>query len=223
MTPPDLGLPQHPLANLDHRVLAFLIDIVIFFIIYMIVYWMIGPTVADLISNRDHSKNVDELTSGLAAGFVYLNALLVVLFCTTAIVQVIWGGLLEGIWGLTPGKAALRLKRKPVKLKVVSADDHTQTIGFARGIAREIIRPIPMTFVSIGYVIRLETNPLSTVLFLLSILVFVLNHLWPRWDEERQALHDKIANSHVVNTHERESEIIEQDLYDKRKFPGGLR
>ena len=59
-----------------------------------------------------------------------------------------------------------------------------------------------MTFVSIGYVIRLETNPLSTVLFLLSILVFVLNHLWPWWDEERQALHDKIANSHVVNTHE---------------------
>ena len=132
-----------------------------------------------------------------------MNALLVVLFWTTVVVQVIWGGLLEGIWGITPGKAALRLKRKPVKLKVVSADDHNQTIGFARGIAREITRPIPYMPYLLFILLNVEApEQLYWVLILLSVLIFILNHLWPRWDEERQALHDKIANSHVVNTHE---------------------
>ena len=203
MTPPDPGQPQYPPANLEDRVSAFLIDAVMIFAIIVVLNVAIGPIVADLISNHRYSKNVDDLISIWDALGIEIYALMVVLFCSTVLVQVIWGGLLEGIWGLTPGKAALRLKRKPVKLKVVSADDHNQTIGFARGVFREIIRPIPYMLYLLFLLLDVEQSELLYgVLLLLSVLVFVLDHLWPRWDEERQALHDKIANSHVVNTHE---------------------
>ena len=47
-----------------------------------------------------------------------------------------WGGLLTGIWGRTPGKAALRLK-------VVSTVDHQRAIGFWKGIGREVVRAAP--------------------------------------------------------------------------------
>ena len=67
----------------------------------------------------------------------YFNGLIPGLFWATVLMLVIWGGLLKGIRGLTPGKVM-------AGLKVVSADDHNQTIGFARGIAREVIRTFPI-------------------------------------------------------------------------------
>jgi len=187
MTSPDPDRPQYPLADLKDRVSAFLIDAAIFFVIVVCLTVTIVAIVEKQTSDDDYYS---------------LLVLAVVLFWTTVLVQVIWGGLLEGIWGLTPGKAALKLKRIPVKLKVVSADDHNQTIGLARGIAREIIRPIAY----MPYLLFLLLNVRASeqfygVLLLLSLLVFVLDHLWPGRDKERQALHDKIANSHVVNTH----------------------
>ena len=186
MTPPDLDQPQHPLADLTDRTFAFLIDAVILFVIIVSITMSTVPIIDKLLFDNNY----------------FYFALVLVLFCTTVFVQVIWGGLLEGIWGLTPGKTALRLKRKPVKLKVVSADDHNQTIGFARGIAREIIRPIPYMPYLLFLLFDVEASEqFYGVLLLLSLLVFVLDHLWPGRDKERQALHDKIANSHVVNTH----------------------
>ena len=108
----------------------------------------------------------------------------------------IWGGLFEGTWGMTLGK-------KMAGLKVVSADDHTQTIGFVGGIIREMIRFSPIIFFCLYILVGLESYLFPTVLFLvlflLSVPVFVLDHLWPLWDKEKQALHDKIAKSHVVS------------------------
>ena len=84
MTSPDLDHPQHPLADLKDRVSAFLIDAVIFFII--VVY--LTATIAAIAEKQ---------TSG---GDYSLFVLAVVLFCTTVLVQVIWGGLLEGLHAL---------------------------------------------------------------------------------------------------------------------------
>ena len=116
---------------------------------------------------------------------------------STLFLLVIWGGLFEGTWGMTLGK-------KFAGLKVVSAKDHNQTIGFMRGVFRETIRFSPIIFFCLSVLSDLEENSsqLNTVFFLvlclLSIPVFVLDHLWPLWDKEKQALHDKIAKSHVV-------------------------
>ena len=183
MTSPDLDRPQHPLADLKDRVSAFLIDAAIFFVIVVCLTVTIVAIVEKQTSDDDYS----------------LFVLAVVLFWTTVLVQVIWGGLLEGIWGLTPGKAALKLKRIPVKLKVVSADDHNQTIGFARGIAREIIRTIPIMTYFLFYIFSIENLGMLNTFLLVSVLVFVIDHLWPLWDKERQTLHDKIADSHVIS------------------------
>ena len=97
----------------------------------------------------------------------------------------------------------MTLGKKMAGLKVVSADDHTQTIGFVGGIIREMIRFSPIIFFCLYILVGLESYLFPTVLFLvlflLSVPVFVLDHLWPLWDKEKQALHDKIAKSHVVS------------------------
>ena len=208
------------LADWGHRLIAFLIETVVFFVIFIVVSRAIWPITENLISGDEYHATV-----GGARGTSF-SLLFMILLYTAVIVLIIWGGLLEGIWGLTPGK-------KMTGLKVVSAKDHNQTIGFARGIAREITRSIPIipyflfTLSVFGNLNQLYIA-LSLVLLLPSVLVFVLDHLWPLWDKERQALHDKIAKSHVVSE---ETGIIEQVLYNKlNRFytirgdsPGGFR
>ena len=192
MTSPDPDQPQHPLANLDDRFSAFVIDAVTFFVTVISLTMTTVPIIDNLLSDDNY--------------FYFVLAIATI--SIILLVLVIWGGLLEGMWGLTPGKAILglktmpvkRLKVTPVKLKVVSADDHNQTIGFARGIAREIIRSTPLLTYFLLLFLNADLRIFGTLL-LLSVLVFVLDHLWPLWDKKRQALHDKIANSHVVNTH----------------------
>lgn len=127
----------------------------------------------------------------------FLSLLFTALLYAAVIVLAIWGGLLEGIWGCTPGKVV-------AGLKVVSAEDHNKTIGFTRGIAREIIRSSPIILLCLSAITGIESSDQSysvffLVLFLLSVLVFVIDHLWPLWDKERQTLHDKIAYSHVIS------------------------
>lgn len=105
----------------------------------------------------------------------------------------ICGSLFEGTLGLTPGKAV-------IKLKVVSASDQNQYIGITRGIVRLIIKSILFQSYILSYLFRVKVSGLFYTMFLLSILVFALDHLWPLWDEKKQALHDKFAGSHVVFT-----------------------
>ena len=91
-------------------------------------------------------------------------------------------------------------------LKVVSADDHSQTIGIIRGIVREIIRAIPFL---VGFLTAQETIGPAFVLFL---ACWPINHLWALWDRERQTLHDKIANSHVIS---KEPKIMNNKIMNK--------
>ena len=93
--------------------MALPIDGTLFFVL-AVVFVIITGTIWLQIKGEDH---------------YYFNGLIQGLFCATVLMLVIWGGLLKGILGLTPGKVM-------AGLKVVSADDHNQTIGFVRGIAR---------------------------------------------------------------------------------------
>ena len=191
MTPPNQNETQLPLAKLGDRTLVFLVEIVIFIVIFIVFYSVVMPIVDDLVrDDENYATFADAMNS-------FLSLLFTALLYAAVIVLAIWGGLLEGIWGCTPGKVV-------AGLKVVSAEDHNKTIGFTRGIAREIIRSSPIILLCLSAITGIESSDQSysvffLVLFLLSVLVFVIDHLWPLWDKERQTLHDKIAYSHVIS------------------------
>ena len=217
MTPPNPDKTQLPLATLGVRTLAFIIDAVIILVIFVAVLVAISPTVEffyDFLYGAPEGLFVELAYFGLAW--------VLAIFLATVLVLVVWGGIFEGIRGRTPGKVV-------ASLKVVSVSDHTQTIGFTRGIIRQIIRSLPTILHSLPFIIfnrytLLDSETFNSetaeqfliIVLLLTILVFLLDHLWPLWDKKRQALHDKIAHSYVIdNSHvvSKESKTIEQDPY----------
>lgn len=149
-----------PLASWGRRLGAFAIDGVIVTAIFLV------AVLPSLEFERDADGAITDVTGPQwgASGIIAF-----------ALGALIGGGLLIGLWGRTPGKAAL-------KLKVVSADDHGRLIGFLRGTGREAARGI------VGFIPFVGT------------LVFLVNHLWPLWDDQNQTLHDKVIRSHVVYT-----------------------
>lgn len=191
MTPPAPDRTRLSLASAGRRLIAFLIDVAIFFVIFAVYLWVIAP---DLNLNHKPYATFAEVFNS------YLSALFTTLVWIVLFLLIIWGGLLEGKWGLTPGKAAMRLK-------VVSTDDHNQTIGFWGGVAREFIRFIPFLYVFLNEaelfsdVALIPEAEVEMFLLLGPCLVFLLiDHLWPWRDKESQTLHDKFANSHVIST-----------------------
>ena len=213
MTQPNQNETQLPLATLGVRTLAFIIDAVIILVVFVAVAVAISPTVGFLY---DFLYGPPE---GIFGELAYLSfAFVLAPFLATVLVLVIWGGIFEGIRGRTPGKAV-------AGLRVVSADDHTQAIGFARGIAREIIRSLPTILYSLPFILFNRSTLLDSETFnsetfeqfvvyvvLLSVLVFLLDQLWPLWDKKNQTLHDKIANSHVIYE---EFEVTDHKIINK--------
>lgn len=190
MTSPNPDQTRPPSANWHHRLIAFLIDAAILFVIFLVSLWMITP---GLTLNHEPSASLAEVFNS------YLSALFTILVGIILLLLVVWGGLLEGKWGRTPGKAA-------AGLKVVSADDHNQTIGFWGGVAREIVRSIPFLYVFLNEaelfsnVALIPEAEVEMFLLLGPCLVFLLiDHLWPWRDKESQTLHDKFAGSRVVS------------------------
>lgn len=156
-------LSRLPLASWGRRLGAFAIDAVIGAVVVLV------AVVPSIEVERDADGVITDVT-GPQGG----TAWIIIAFVLGSL---IWGGLLIGLWGRTPGKAAL-------KLKVVSADDHGQLLGFLRGTGREAARGV-VNFI-----------PIPVVVF----LVFLVDHLWPLWDDQNQTLHDKVIRSHVVYT-----------------------
>lgn len=152
-------------------------------------------------------------------GVVTTRAFMVVnLVFFAVLLPLLWGGLLIGIWGRTPGKTAL-------KLKVVSAVDHRRTIGFWKGIGREVVRAAPfLVLFLILFVIMYEyvvdysvtVGQVAIEGFVvvvppsLSFLVYAFNlwwlapvwglidHLWALVNRNNQTWHDKAIRSLVV-------------------------
>lgn len=156
-------LSRLPLASWGRRLGAFAIDAVIGAVVVLV------AVVPSIEVERDADGVITDVT-GPQGG----TAWIIIAFVLGSL---IWGGLLIGLWGRTPGKAAL-------KLKVVSAANHSQPVGFVRGIGREAARGI-VHFIPIPFV---------------GFLVSLVDHLWPLWDDQNQALHDKVIRSHVVYT-----------------------
>lgn len=156
-----------PLASWGRRLGAFAIDFGIGLVVGLVVF--LAAILPSIEVERDADGVITEIT-GPEWGITWV----IVAYVLGAL---IWGGLLTGLWGRTPGKAAL-------KLKVVSAADHGQLLGFLRGTGREAARGI-VWLIPIPFV-----GP----------LVFLVDHLWPLWDEQNQTLHDKVIRSHVVYT-----------------------
>ena len=98
-----------------------------------------------------------------------VNALLAML-SMLVFVLLYWGGHLTGRVGRTPGKAALGLR-------VVSVSDRASVIGFGRGVGR-FVASAAISIVPVG---------------------FVIDHLWPLWDDQNQTLHDKAVRSVVIS------------------------
>lgn len=178
-----------PLASLDQRVCAFLVDLVFFGVVLVgasllsgAFFWNLLEGLQDLILPTDdplsHAEGV------LSVAFPIL----------TVLAALAWGGLLTGLLGRTPGKLFL-------KVKVVSADDHSRTIGFWRGMARDA-RFMGLVFlVPFGPFWILFVIPFGRVLMPFFLVLWLVDFLWLRSDRS-QAVHDKMVGSHVVFTGE---------------------
>lgn len=177
-----------PQASLDQRVCAFLVDLVCFGVVLVgaflvsLAFWGLLDGLRDLIFPTDdppsHAEGV------LSVAFPIL----------TVLAALAWGGLLTGLLGRTPGKFFL-------KVKVVSADDHSRTIGFWRGMARDA-RFMGLVFlVPFGPFWILFVIPWGRVLMPLFLVLWLVDSLWLRSDRS-QAIHDKMVGSHVVFTGE---------------------
>ena len=106
-------------------------------------------------------------------------------------VLLIWGGLLEGKWGRTPGKAVMGLK-------IVSANDHNHTIGIARGIARLFVASSIFTLFLLAIMTR---APFSATIFWICLVFWLSDYLlWPILDKQNRTFHDKITGSDVIST-----------------------
>lgn len=193
MTPPDSDETSLPLASWQQRSIAFLLDAAILFVVFAVSLWVVVPVLGNLDLNHEPSATFAEVFNS------YLSALFTTLIWVMLFMLVIWGGLLEGCWGRTPGKAAMRLK-------VVSANDHNLTIGFWGGTAREIVRSIPFLYVFLNETeffadMRVIPEAAAKISLLSGLgLVFLIDHFWLQQNKESQTLHDKFANSHIVST-----------------------
>jgi uncharacterized RDD family membrane protein YckC len=111
-------------------------------------------------------------TSSVNYGYLFAFALL------SVVIQVAYSVIFLSRTGATPGKAALgisvRLRERP---GVLSVPDALRRAALPAGLS--LLGNVPL----IGLVFS---------------LVYLLDLLWPAWDDKRQALHDKIALTNVV-------------------------
>jgi uncharacterized RDD family membrane protein YckC len=83
-----------------------------------------------------------------------------------------------GRWGATPGKRTLGISVR----------------RWSSG------GPLPWSTVArrVGFLYGLAVVSLVPLVGILALLACLLNVLWPAWDSRRQALHDKVADTVVI-------------------------
>ena len=113
------------------------------------------------------------------------------------VVWAIWEGK-----GQTPGKKLMRIR-------VVPADG--SAFSFKLAFKREaMVKTLPL----------LLCGALAAVIpgfILLAVLIFLANYLWPLWDDQRQAIHDMIAETRVVKV-PREAPAAHHDPEEPRRL-----
>jgi uncharacterized RDD family membrane protein YckC len=172
-----------PLATYGQRVGAWFIDFFIQLAITTLAgwYWLsqfvtwYAKWFTDLMNQAEAGGNVSMNQAQLSDEIMgYVLPISLISFAVTVLYQVVFL-----TWrGATPGKMALgiavRLREKPGNPTLVVA------------LKRQLI--------------YIGTSLLSLVpgIGAASVIIKVLNLLWPLWDDKRQALHDKIAATNVV-------------------------
>ena len=192
-----------PLSGWTRRASAALIDLVI-----VAITWFVFMTIYFLIVNifERQGDSVVETRIVLTINLIFFLLLL----------PFLWGGAFIGVCGHTPGKAAM-------KLKVVLAANHRQTIGFWKGVGRETVRTGPFCIfclilfvvahrfvVDYSVIINREAVEGFILVPLPDFYTYALNlwwvvpvwglvdHLWQLVSRHNQALHDKAVRSQVV-------------------------
>lgn len=168
-----------PLAPYGIRVAAFFMDGIIRYLLVALfggvfLYRAIQPMMSDLtdaLANGDVQAYLDALgriDAGAMAGFSVVSIAVAVVYNVSFLVR----------WGATPGK---RIANISVRLR-----DRPGTPSFTTAVRR-------YGFVAV-------VNALGNVpgLGLLTLPVWAVDHLFPLWDPQRQALHDKVAGTVVV-------------------------
>lgn len=178
---PGIGGPRLPLAGLDQRVGAFLVDVICFGVGLLLVLlastFLWGP-LAPILDPDD--------------SLIYAEGVFTFTYPALSLLAALaWGGLLTGLIGRTPGKAAL-------KIKVVTAGDHSRTLGFWPGMARDARFVCLIFFVPFGPFWVLFVLPFGTVVLPIIIALWLADHLWLLRGDHRQTLHDTLTRSHVI-------------------------
>jgi uncharacterized RDD family membrane protein YckC len=170
--PTPMSPQGQPMAEWWKRAVAGLIDGIIVAIPSYIINTVL---VIGALGLGSKALTVDPVTGQVTGGgggfFAGFFGVLILTFVVFAVLIALYGGFFwGGEKGQTVGKMAL-------KLRVV--DEATGgPIGFSRGAIRGLI---------IG------------LLFAVCYLPGILDVLWPLWDPKRQAWHDKVAKSIVID------------------------
>ena len=185
MTTLDRDELRRLLIHWVYKIIAFLIDAILLYIIFILSLFLAVYIEVRLdLGSGEYHGTVGEALSASVSRMLVITAWIMMF------VLLIWGGLLEGKWGRTPGKAVMRLK-------VVSANDHNHTIGIARGIARIIIASsvLPLLLLS-----NMTITRVNATFYWICLVFWLSDHLWPIWDNQHQTFHDKITGSRVIST-----------------------
>ncbi|MDQ3570447.1 MAG: RDD family protein [Actinomycetota bacterium] len=124
-----------------------------------------------LIAGSISQTTIDPITGEIEGGGGILGGAFLLFFLVAIAANLAYYGILNG------GAAGQTVGKKVMKIQVRDANSGGP-IGVGRGVGRAAI---------------------PSVAGALCFLVSLLDGLWPLWDDKRQALHDKVANSVVVD------------------------
>ncbi len=178
-TRPDSGAPQEPgepatyeLASWGRRVGATIIDSVIMTVILIVLIVIPFVVLGVAASGIDTSSDSFKLDDDLSVAAILLLALWAIF--TLAVIVMYAPLTMARNNGATPGKAAMGIR-------VVR--ENGAPISIAYGLFREIA----IKGFLIGGISQFTLG-----------LAWLLDSLWPLWDDQKRALHDMAAKSRVV-------------------------
>lgn len=163
-----IGIEEIRYANFGERLIALIIDGIIFWCIYLIIFRIFFPS---SFSNFDYGNLIQEIYSGKFNPLEYFNNLLrfflswIIFFLITIFYNIF----LIGKFGATMGKMI-------VGIKVV--DENGRKISYGTAFIREFI--------------------VKNLVYPIIFFIFYLGYLWALWDKKRQTWHDKIARTIVI-------------------------
>ncbi|MDQ3573840.1 MAG: RDD family protein [Actinomycetota bacterium] len=124
-----------------------------------------------LVAGRISQTTIDPVTGEIETSAGLFGGAFLLFFLVAAAANLAYYGLMNG------GPDGQTVGKKVMKIQVRDADSGGP-IGVGRGVGRAAI---------------------PSVAGALCGLIALVDGLWPLWDDKRQALHDKVANSVVVD------------------------